>query len=195
MYTALQSLVLAAATLYFVTVSVVSLSFFRVQDTHGRWSKRLLSPAAGAAMVAVLAMLYQRPDSALLALIAGFLLYVYAATMFIWAWRMNAAQPLRFIFSASTPTHLMQIGPYAIVRHPLYSSYIAGWIASVLVTQSPVVFLLAAGFSCIYLFGAVREEKQFARTPWAEAYQAYVQSTGMIIPRFWRKPKPGAMAD
>jgi protein-S-isoprenylcysteine O-methyltransferase Ste14 len=73
-------------------------------------------------------------------------------------------------------------GPYAIVRHPIYTGVITAALATMAVrgTQLAVagVALLVVGY---YLKG--RLEERFLRAELgAEAYDAYARKTAMLVP-------------
>src|SRR5713101_2744289 len=51
-------------------------------------------------------------------------LYLWALGLFWWAIRINSSCPLSASFSPDTPQHLVERGPYRVIRHPLYCSYL-----------------------------------------------------------------------
>jgi protein-S-isoprenylcysteine O-methyltransferase Ste14 len=82
---------------------------------------------------------------------------------------------------------LVTNGPYAWIRHPLYTALFLGYAGTLLALQS---WLLAAWFPVFvasYLIFAMEEEKVMARA-FGAAYRAYRSRTGMFLPawpRLW----------
>ena len=127
--------------------------------------------------------------------VCGVVLYLAALALFWWAINTSLRQPLSAVFSPDLPTHLVANGPYRMIRHPLYCSYLmcwlAGWVATGRMWLAPTVVVMLV----IYVFAAAEEEKKFMRSSLAEAYQQYRARTGLIFPnpfklhssgkRFW----------
>jgi protein-S-isoprenylcysteine O-methyltransferase Ste14 len=92
------------------------------------------------------------------------------------------------------PQHLVTDGPYAYVRHPLYSAFLVTLLGSALAAPHVLtIFGLAAAF--VRLHGtAVKEESLFLRSPFGERYAAYVRSTGRFFPRLAGRSVPATPA-
>lgn len=75
---------------------------------------------------------------------------------------------------------LVTTGPYAYVRHPIYTGVIIAILGSVLIGGWPwlVVFIAASGY---FIYSAHQEEKVMAAT-FPESYPAYKAHTKMLIP-------------
>lgn len=79
---------------------------------------------------------------------------------------------------------LIRSGPYARVRHPIYTGMLVGTIGTALVVGEwrgvlAVVLLLAGHWR-----KALREESLLTRE-FGEEYAAYRRSTGFLLPRLW----------
>jgi protein-S-isoprenylcysteine O-methyltransferase Ste14 len=113
-------------------------------------------------------------------------IYGLAAALFWWAVRVNQCKPLATCFSEAQPLHLNTRGPYRLIRHPFYSSYLltclAGQIATNAWTLLPTVILMFL----IYTAAALREEEQFERSPFASQYKLYRSRTGRFLPDIWK---------
>lgn len=80
---------------------------------------------------------------------------------------------------------LIRSGPYAFVRHPIYTGMLVACFGTALVVGEwrgilAVVLLLAA-----HSRKAMREERMLAQE-FGDQYTAYRQSTGFLLPRFGR---------
>src|SRR5262245_51715808 len=64
-------------------------------------------------------------------LVGAISLYVAALLLFWWTWSTNRGRPLTAVFSPDRPGHLVTSGPYRLVRHPFYCSYLLMWFAGV----------------------------------------------------------------
>jgi protein-S-isoprenylcysteine O-methyltransferase Ste14 len=118
--------------------------------------------------------------------LSGTALYLSALGLFWWAIHSSLHQPLSAAFSPDLPAHLVAHGPYRLVRHPLYCSYLmcwlAGWVATGRWWLAPSVAIMLM----IYVLAAAREEKKFMRSALAEAYRQYRTRTGLLVPNPWK---------
>lgn len=89
------------------------------------------------------------------------------------------------------PEGLVRDGPYARIRHPLYTAYLVT-LAGGLLAAPHWINLAVLLFVAYRLNGtAAREEAHFLRSPFAAAYVVYMRRTGRFVP--WpRSPLPVA---
>ncbi len=82
--------------------------------------------------------------------------------------------------SVKKDAELVTTGPYAQVRHPIYTGVLLGILGSALVTNLwwIVIFVAAAGY---FIYSARREEKLMQET-FPDQYPAYKKRTNMLIP-------------
>jgi protein-S-isoprenylcysteine O-methyltransferase Ste14 len=113
---------------------------------------------------------------------SGAALYLFALGLFWWAINTSLRKPLSAAFSPDLPAHLVAEGPYRIIRHPLYCSYLVCWLAGWVTTGrwwlAPTIVVMLV----IYFLAAAEEEKKFTQSPLAEAYQQYRVRTGLFLP-------------
>ena len=129
-----------------------------------------------------LAAIVATPRIAAVRGINGAALYFCALGLFWWAIRTSLRHPLSAAFSPDLPKHLVARGPYKIIRHPLYCSYLlcwlAGWVATGRLWLAPTI----AAMLVIYLRAAAEEERKFTLSPLADAYARYRARTGLFFP-------------
>jgi protein-S-isoprenylcysteine O-methyltransferase Ste14 len=113
-------------------------------------------------------------------------MYVAGFALYWWAIATNRKGRLSAAFSDDLPAHLVEDGPYRLVRHPFYCSYLLAWSAGVI--GSGCLWLLAtvAVMLGIYLHAAYVEERKFARCALAKEYEAFRSRTGLLIPNPWK---------
>jgi protein-S-isoprenylcysteine O-methyltransferase Ste14 len=99
----------------------------------------------------------------------------------IWA-RFYLGQNWSSAVSIKVGHELIRTGPYAWVRHPIYSSLLLAMIGSALARPEPrallAIVLLWVGFSI-----KLRLEEGFMRKTFGPEYEDYSKSTGALIPR------------
>jgi protein-S-isoprenylcysteine O-methyltransferase Ste14 len=150
-----------------------------VGDTSGI---RLIRTCSIAFAVLHLVAIIVTPNAARGQVAAAATLYVSALALFWWAIRTNVALPLTAAFSTDVPHHLVQHGPYRIIRHPFYCSYLLMWAAGVIATGRLWLLPSLAAMLAIYWRAASVEEAKFASSPLAGAYRQYRSCTGMFGP-------------
>ncbi|MDZ7822666.1 MAG: isoprenylcysteine carboxylmethyltransferase family protein [Ahrensia sp.] len=85
-------------------------------------------------------------------------------------------------FSDKNPGSLVTTGPYALVRHPFYASYVLFWFGFAISTANIFAVGLSMVMVFVYLRAAKQEEEKFARTPMAEEYAAFAKGRKRFIP-------------
>ncbi len=78
--------------------------------------------------------------------------------------------------------HIVQEGPYRLIRHPGYSGSLLVWIGAGLVTSNWIV-LIVVTLVCIsaYLY-RIRSEEAMLVAEFGEEYENYIRRTRRLIP-------------
>lgn len=108
-----------------------------------------------------------------------------ALALFWWAVATTRRTRLTLAFSADQPTFLVDQGPYAVVRHPFYTSYILFWIGAAIDGVSPLFWIAPIVITVLYARAASIEERKFVQSALATRYRDYQNRTGMLLPRPW----------
>ncbi|HEV2123253.1 MAG TPA: methyltransferase [Chloroflexota bacterium] len=121
------------------------------------------------------------------AILSSLVLLVCASLLF--GKSVAVARRCRFytVFSGKTPDFLAQNGPYAYIRHPIYTAYILFWSSLFVLSGSIVVGEGAFILTVFYLVAARVEEREWQAAAPA-SYAAYKQTTGMFFPKVRRRP-------
>jgi protein-S-isoprenylcysteine O-methyltransferase Ste14 len=78
---------------------------------------------------------------------------------------------------------LITSGPYGLVRHPIYTGLLLGFLGSA-VARGEWRGLLAVAFVFFVLWRKLRLEEKWMRTQFGEAYEAYSQKVAALVPYF-----------
>jgi protein-S-isoprenylcysteine O-methyltransferase Ste14 len=78
--------------------------------------------------------------------------------------------------------HLVTTGPYARIRHPLYTGML-GYGTSIALVTANWFFIVFAIAAIAGLFARVPKEEQMMVKEFGEEYQAYKQRTGRFFPK------------
>lgn len=122
--------------------------------------------------------------------VAAGLAGVVALALFMWTLSVNTARPLSLVYSPDAPLHLADQGPYALVRHPFYASYLLAYYAGVAASQQWWALVCPLVMTAVYVDAASREERKFLASPLRARYLAYSLEVG----RFWPRLGCGALA-
>lgn len=115
--------------------------------------------------------------------LAGLTLQGLGAALFWWAIAASRAARLRFVFDADKPGRVLTDGPYRMIRHPFYTSYLLFWAGWALASASASSAAILAFFAFAYTVAAREEEHNFSTSALAEEYGRYRQATGQFWPR------------
>jgi protein-S-isoprenylcysteine O-methyltransferase Ste14 len=97
----------------------------------------------------------------------------------IWA-RMYLGRNWGMPMSLRQGHELVTSGPYAYVRHPIYSGIMLAMIGSVLARG--LAWLLLLLLCLVYFLFSARTEEKMMRAQFPDAYPAYRRRTKMLIP-------------
>jgi len=78
--------------------------------------------------------------------------------------------------------HLVTSGPYARIRHPLYSAMF-GWAAALGLLTANWIFIALAALSIAGTVVRVPKEEQMLLEAFGEEYKAYMKRTGRFFPK------------
>jgi protein-S-isoprenylcysteine O-methyltransferase Ste14 len=115
---------------------------------------------------------------------AGLCLYLSGCAFMLWArralgkmWGISTSREVRLL----DDHQLIQSGPYAIVRHPMYFGW---WVAMVGLLLLYPVWLVAAMlvFSVAAFIGRARREEKALSERFGESWSAYRKRTRFLIP-------------
>jgi protein-S-isoprenylcysteine O-methyltransferase Ste14 len=159
-----------------------AMSRFFTQPVGSTTGKRVISVCGAMFGIQHLCVIWFSSNLTAERSLAGSVLYIGSAGLFWWAIKTSLSSPLSAAFSPDLPTHLVAEGPYRIIRHPLYCSYLICWLAGLVVTASLWLVPSVAVMVIIYLLAAVREEQKFMQSPLSDAYQQYHSRTGLLVP-------------
>ncbi len=112
---------------------------------------------------------------------AGFVLGLFSLAL--WTWSQTA---LGTRWSANLMLRkghtLITTGPYARIRHPLYTA-MTGWSAGLALVSANWIFIVVAAVVTSVFFLRVPREEQMLLTQFGEEYREYMQRTGRFFPR------------
>jgi protein-S-isoprenylcysteine O-methyltransferase Ste14 len=110
-------------------------------------------------------------------LAAGFALFWYSHYTIghYWSIRIGIKQSHRLVTQ----------GPYAYIRHPLYTALFLGYLGTVFALQSWTLTVWFPVFIASYVIFAKEEENVMERS-FGEEYRSYRRETGMFLPNWPR---------
>lgn len=173
---------LAFATYIAIILSLIwaRLRFFNTQATQITFWVRLYDPIVGIQILTTLYKFTTATETTMLALAVWQAALLASLSVFWWA--IFTARKLDFAFSKSVGD-LLTSGPYAIVRHPFYTSYILVWASTTIIFNSVFLWFTLLYLVTFYFMSARDEEKVILSSEHSKEYFEYRQRVGMFIPR------------
>jgi len=134
------------------------------------WAPRIPLPVLGDRFLPLMAW----PFWAGVALTAGGLLFT------VWA-RIKIGRNWSGIVTIKEGHELITSGPYAIVRHPIYTGLLLAFVGSALARAEwrGILAVVIAGWA---LWRKLRFEERWLREQFGESYQAYSQRVATLVP-------------
>jgi protein-S-isoprenylcysteine O-methyltransferase Ste14 len=118
--------------------------------------------------------------------IAAALMLVGALLLYEWARRAIAGRGFFLAWTGEVPDGLCEDGPYAYVRHPLYTSYILAFLAALVAVPTLPILLIFLLNLALFTHAAFSDERSLARSALAEDYARYRRRAGIFLPRLIR---------
>ena len=116
--------------------------------------------------------------------VSGLILYLAGIVFILWArrtlgkyWGISTSRQVKLL----DDHQLIQNGPYAFVRHPMYSGWWAAMLGLVLLYPVWAVFLLFI-FSVLSFYARARREESALSERFGEAWLEYKKRTKFILP-------------
>ncbi len=91
------------------------------------------------------------------------------------------------VFSRDLPKKILKLGLYRFIRHPYYLIYNITYFSTALITKNIFVLLLSMSMLALYYKAAKFEEKKISMSPLKEEYLDYMKTTGMFLPKIYKK--------
>jgi protein-S-isoprenylcysteine O-methyltransferase Ste14 len=110
-------------------------------------------------------------------------LAVLCLALSIWCW-LHMGRDWRMGVDTSGATRLITDGPFAKVRHPIYTLSICMMVCSVVVVQT-VLMVVVAVAHIVLMHAKARNEEAFLTRTHGETSTIYQSRTGRFLPR-WR---------
>jgi protein-S-isoprenylcysteine O-methyltransferase Ste14 len=110
-----------------------------------------------------------------------------AGLAFAWWARIHLGRLWSGAITRKAGHRIIETGPYAVVRHPIYTGLIVGLLATAAV-QATVSALLGAALISAGFWLKARTEERFLMTELGpDAYAAYQRRVPMLVPLFPRR--------
>ena len=124
------------------------------------------------------------PDTALVLAVIGLAIFVAGALFIVWArrtlgrmWGISTSRQVKLL-----PDHqLIDGGPYALVRHPMYFGWWVALLGALLIYRTWILVLLLA-MSLVVFYRRARLEETTLAARFGAVWQAYVKRTKFLIP-------------
>lgn len=164
---------------YFLTISAATKQHF-VSDRYPL-GMYLIS---GLSLVGIITFLLHAFLGDLTYYVGPLVLMTTAFALFLWAARHSARKKLSLAFDEETKVDgIITTGPWRLIRHPFYVSYILFWLGCAWGTVHPSSIVVLATLLFIYGYSAVREELALRQSRHGDAYLQYRRSVGFFLPK------------
>jgi protein-S-isoprenylcysteine O-methyltransferase Ste14 len=118
--------------------------------------------------------------------LAALTLLLLSVSLYEWARRTIRERGFHIAWSGDVPDSVCDEGPYALIRHPVYLSYMLAFLALAVAMPRWETAAILVFNAALFTHAAMSDERSLAGSPLDEAYARYKRSTGMLFPRLWR---------
>jgi len=105
-----------------------------------------------------------------------------AGTGLLWAAHHHLAENFSGVVVLREGQQLVTTGPYARIRHPIYTAYLLNYLGGGLLAGSWVLTLVPAGLYAGMAILRMPQEEALLRATFGEAYDAYQARTDRLLP-------------
>jgi protein-S-isoprenylcysteine O-methyltransferase Ste14 len=112
----------------------------------------------------------------------GLFALIVAAFAFAWWARLHLGRLWSGFVTLKEGHHVVDTGPYGLVRHPIYSGIIFAALVTALLRASPLAFVGFALFAVGFAMTAAIEERFLRQQLGVDAYDAYSRRVPMLVP-------------
>lgn len=170
---------------FYGSISWVSIIFFKTENQGAKKGRLFIGIAAGVAtLLELYDILHLRNENYMKEWASAFL-FIVALVVFWWTYFTVKSKAFSFAYSDVASMHLVIIGPFKWVRHPFYTTYILGWFAAFLTTNTIQALLISIGMFVVYWNAAKKEELQFLSSNLAAEYSDYQKRAGAFFPKIF----------
>ena len=106
---------------------------------------------------------------------------VICGFLFTWWARIHLGQLWSSTVTRKEHHHVVDTGPYAIVRHPIYTGLLLAIIATVL-ARGTIITLTGGALIAAGIYVKARVEEEFLRQQLGEPYAVYARHVPMLLP-------------
>jgi protein-S-isoprenylcysteine O-methyltransferase Ste14 len=106
---------------------------------------------------------------------------VICGFLFMWWARIHLGQLWSSSVTRKEHHHVVDTGPYAIVRHPIYTGLLLAIVGTMLIRVT-IVTLTGSGLIAAGIYVKARVEEEFLRQQLGDSYAAYARRVPMLVP-------------
>lgn len=155
------------------------LRFFKMTSGTPRLSALLYDATVATQIVTTLVLMFTTSGKSLPLVVASICLYSLSLILFWWS--IFTAKKLDFAFSNDVG-NIVTTGPFRLVRHPFYVSYILAWLSSTFLFNSLILWITLLYLMAFYFLSARKEERVILKSVYSDEYRKYIQNVGMFLP-------------
>ena len=186
MHQVVSSLTLISYGIVVLSYIWARLKYFRVNSRESRIGSYIYDPLVAVQVFTTTYSFLEHQRYPLSRYLFANLAYILSF-LFFW-WGIRSCSRLDFAFSGSVGK-LITSGPFHLVRHPFYLSYIATWAASTFLFPLIPLWITLVLLTYFYILAALREEKSILNSELGVEYKEYKKEVGMFLPKAtqWKK--------
>jgi protein-S-isoprenylcysteine O-methyltransferase Ste14 len=102
-----------------------------------------------------------------------------------WWARVHLGREWSLMVTLKQDHRLVRSGPYAIVRHPIYTGILLALLGSTIVYHVSPQGLLGLALSTYGIVLKLRQEERFLTERFGDAYRAYMMQVRALVPGVW----------
>ncbi|MBN2554511.1 MAG: isoprenylcysteine carboxylmethyltransferase family protein [Anaerolineales bacterium] len=112
--------------------------------------------------------------------------FLLTGLLLLWSAHHHLGLSFHSLVNSKVRQELVQTGPYAWIRHPIYTAYLQNYLGGGLLAGNLILIVIPTVMFALLVMIRMPQEEAVMRERFGQAYANYMIQTGKLLPRLRR---------